>query len=75
MPIEYALLKDEPPPLLACPRDGHRSLRPFIRGQVQSTWRRWLGLPYCAVICEKCKDIIGWEKPPRHPTPPAGSET
>jgi len=70
MPIEYTLLKDKAPPTgLSCDQCdpfGGRELTPrdlFMRGQVQSTWRRWLRLPYCAVICQGCKTIIGWEKP------------
>lgn len=50
MPIECEQLRGEPFP-------------EFMRGQVQSTWRRLLRLAYCAVICHNCKQITGWEKP------------
>lgn len=34
----------------------------MMRGQVQSGWRRLLGLPYCAVICSYCKSVSGYGK-------------
>ena len=62
MPKEFELLSKRPPALQQCPRC--RDFYPgFMRGQVQSTWRRLLGLRYCAVICHICKEIVGWEKP------------
>ena len=62
MPIEVELLKRAPLSREQCPKCG-AEFPDFLRGQVQSSWRRLLGLPYCAVICHKCKRIIGWEKP------------
>ena len=62
MPIESLWLRDQPPLLAACPLCGW----PFdqlMRRQVQSWWRRLLRLPYCAVICRDCKEVVGWEKP------------
>ena len=70
MPIEYLLLKDAPVPLINCPKcDAY--FEPFLRGQVQKmfpwrfNWRklRFESIPYCALICWKCKEIIGYEKP------------
>lgn len=72
MPWEYSALKDAPLPgwLLGhgdydmnCPKCGACPFVPFLRGTVQSTWRRWFGLPYCCVICERCKEVVGYEKP------------
>lgn len=62
MPIECAQLSGEPYKILECKHCGE-PLPDFMRGQVQSTWRRLLGLAYCAVICHNCKQITGWEKP------------
>jgi len=71
MPIEYVLLKDAPvTPVkytrfygMTCPECRAWPYKPFMRGQVQSWWRKLLGLPYCCIICERCKQIIGYEKP------------
>lgn len=62
MPIEYLLLKNAPYAREKCKRCGG-PFPEFMRGIVQSRWRRLLHLPYCAVICHKCKNCIGWEKP------------
>lgn len=62
MPIEYVKLKGYPYAKEVCHKCGEPFLE-FMRGQVQSGWRRLFGLSYCAVICRKCKGIIGWEKP------------
>jgi hypothetical protein len=63
MPIEYALLKDAPAPIAACPKCGAQPFEPFMRGQVQSSWRKLFGRAYCCVICARCKDIVGYECP------------
>ncbi len=63
MPIEYTQLRDRPMTVIACHECGWRLADPFMRGMVQSWWRRLLGMSYCAVICENCKNIVGWEKP------------
>lgn len=60
MPIEYARLMNKPQPMERCPKCGVR-LVAFMRGQVQSFWRKWLGRPYCCVICTSCKEIVGYE--------------
>lgn len=65
MPIEYELLKDAPYEIKVCP-NCHNSFEPFLRGLVQSTWRRILRMSYCTLICDKCKDIVGYEKPPKN---------
>lgn len=62
MPREFGLLKNEPNPAEFCPHCSS-AFEPFMRGLVQSAWRRWLGLPYCSVICYACKDIVGHERP------------
>lgn len=62
MPIEYSLLQNKPSPLERCPNCGHIFV-PFLRGMVQSWWRKLFRRPYCAVICYACKEIVGHEKP------------
>lgn len=62
MTEEYKRLKGAPYFSEECPRCG-QPFPEFMRGMVQSKWRRFLRLPYCAVICHRCKAIIGWEKP------------
>ena len=62
MPIEYTQLKNRMPAFTACKLCGTMDPE-FLRGQVQSDWRKFFKLPYCAVICHACKQIIGWEKP------------
>ena len=62
MSDEYAQLKGAPYSLEECKCCGE-PFPEFMRGQVQSSWRRFFGLDYCAVICHKCKEITGWEKP------------
>ena len=61
MPLEFAQLKDHPCPFDRCPSCGAEPFDQFMRGLVQSTWRRWLRLPYCAIICWNCKRIVGRE--------------
>jgi predicted nucleic-acid-binding Zn-ribbon protein len=66
MPIESDLLAREPYAKERCPKCG--AICPeFMRGQVQRSkrflWVLWKR-PYCAVICHRCKCIIGWESPP-----------
>lgn len=63
MPIECTLLRDKPSPFVSCPKCGAFPFDPFLRGQVQSFWRRWLHMAYCCVICRGCKEIVGYEKP------------
>jgi len=62
MPIETVLLRQAPLPLQFCPK-CRRRFEPFMRGEVQSFWRRLFGRPYCCVICRMCKEIVGYEKP------------
>ena len=62
MPKEYTLLKSYPYVFEECKKCG-QGFPEFLRGMVHSWWRKKLGLPYCAVICHNCKEIIGWEKP------------
>jgi hypothetical protein len=67
---EYIRLRDEPPPLVRCPKCGVEPFEPFLRGLVYSEWRAFLGLfswlwgkryPVSCVICRACKDIVGYE--------------
>jgi hypothetical protein len=61
MPVEYVILKDRPSPLDHCPKCGDTPFVPFMRGQVYSgaraTWHR----PAWCVICDACKEIVGYE--------------
>jgi hypothetical protein len=66
MPIEYMLLKDASVPLDACPKCSATPFYPFMRGQVQSAWRRFFRKPYCCLICWNCKEIVGYENPRAH---------
>lgn len=63
MPIEYSQLEGRPVPFEECPFCDVMPFEPFLRGIVQSWWRKLLGKPYCALICENCKEIVGHEKP------------
>jgi hypothetical protein len=62
MPIEFVLLRNYPYAKEKCPKCG-QMFPEFMRGQVQSWWRKALRMKYCAIICHACKEIIGWEKP------------
>lgn len=62
MPLEAETLRRYPYAREKCSKCGE-PFPEFMRGQVQSTWRKFFGLPYCAVICHRCKQVIGWEKP------------
>jgi hypothetical protein len=62
MPIEAEMLADRPPAKLICTHCGAPGPT-FMRGQVQSWWRCLLRRPYCAVICNGCRKLVGWEKP------------
>lgn len=61
MAIEYEILKDRQAPCLRCPKCWSRPFIPFLRGQVESPWRKFLGRPYMAVICTYCHEIVGHE--------------
>jgi uncharacterized protein YlaI len=63
-PLEYAQLKDLPINIRdgICPKCDE-TMSAFLRGTVQSGVRKFFGLPYYAIICRNCKNIIGWEKP------------
>jgi hypothetical protein len=63
MPLEYTLLKDRLVPIWFCPKCFAEPFRAFMRGQVQSGWRKFLRLPYCCLICERCKEVVGYERP------------
>ncbi len=63
MPAEVEELRGKPYIFETCPKCG-QPFSEFLRGQVQRS-PRFLGFlwqrSYCAVICHKCKEIIGWE--------------
>lgn len=70
MPIECDQLEGAAVPLPRCPKCGAEPFEPFLRGMVQRTFAPiqrlkawWRGEPfrYCALICWKCKDIVGYE--------------
>lgn len=62
MPSEVEMLRGYPYAREKCRKCG--TLFPeFMRGEVQSAIRRFLGMAYCAIICHQCKRVIGWEKP------------
>ena len=71
MPIEATLLRDAPVEDKPCPKCGAYPIVPMMRGIVQR--RKWtiqcgwpprkVSRPYCAVICEECKEVIAWEEP------------
>ena len=62
MPIEFRLLQGKSEPFDYCPK-CHEPFESFMRGQVQSWWRKFLAIRYCAVICSNCKEIVGHEEP------------
>jgi hypothetical protein len=64
MPLEYTQLSKQPPSVSHCKRCGY--IHPdFLRGTVQRSKRNILGQKrhYCAVICNRCNRIVGWESP------------
>lgn len=63
MPVEFLQLLYKLPTHAFCPKCQAKPFKPFMRGQVQSIWRKIFKRPYCAVICQDCKDIIDWEQP------------
>lgn len=34
-----------------------------MRGEIQSSIRKFFGMKYCAVVCHYCNQITGWEQP------------
>jgi len=65
MPSEALILDHAPYPVETCLK-CNKPFRPFLRGMVQRS-KRFLGIgplrPYCAIICQECKQIIGYEDP------------
>jgi hypothetical protein len=68
VPIEAVQLRNAAEPYERCPKCNATPFRStMFRGLVQNGWRKLLRRPYCCVICDKCKEIVGYEKPPvRH---------
>ena len=62
MPVEFTLLKDKEQELKICPK-CKKNIEYFMRGEVQSSLRKFFKLKYCAIICRSCKQIVGYEKP------------
>jgi hypothetical protein len=66
MPIEAVFLEHEQEYYMVCPSCGSAPFRGIFRGLVQRSKRRWgIGRKrsYCAVICDACKNIVGYETP------------
>jgi hypothetical protein len=67
MPIEYSILEKAPEPIYQCPACFHSPFRSFMRGIVQrgkrSVLMPWRTRPYCSIICDYCKEIVGHEEP------------
>jgi hypothetical protein len=67
MPIEAAQLEDQPSPIVRCPFCSDEPFRPFLRGLVQRkpfkvlSWPPFKPQAYCALICWRCKKIVGYE--------------
>lgn len=68
MPIEADLLAKVPVPLGSCPNCEATPFRPMWRGHVLRT-QYWFQIGpkrhYCALICNDCRHIVGYESPPR----------
>jgi len=62
MPWEYGALQEQSQPLDKCPLCGAQ-FQCFLRGMVHNTWRKLIRTEYCAVICQECKEIVGYEQP------------
>ena len=62
MPWEFGALRNEPEPFNDCPLCG-RVFGSFMRGMVHNGWRKFWRLEYSAVICQHCKEIVGYEMP------------
>ena len=73
MPIEVTLLLNQPYPITTCPKCGHTPFESRMRGIVQRSKRSFnlfkgfQKRDYCALICNKCNDVVGWESPPKFP--------
>ena len=66
MPIEFEILRHQPPPLAKCPKCGAEPFIPDHRGCIQRRQYTPLGKrqDYCALICHSCLEIVGFESPP-----------
>ncbi len=68
MPIEAAILRDQQCKITTCPKCG-KPFEPNFRGTVQRKKRSFNPLTlfakqdYCALICTKCYEIVGYESP------------
>ncbi len=66
MPKEAEQIKDAKVSLKSCPKCRALPFIPFMRGEIQRPTRKWLlgaKQPYCALICWRCKEIVGYENP------------
>ena len=60
MPKEYTLLKDQTENFSSCPKCKTSPFKSFMRGQIQRE-KYFFRKKYCAVICNTCKERVGWE--------------
>jgi hypothetical protein len=70
MLIECKLLRNAPPAFQRCPKCGAAPFTHLMRGQVHRGKRWFLIGPrrdYVTVICQNCKEIVGYESPPETP--------
>ena len=58
---EIEQLAGAAPPMEKCTNCGDAPLDQFARGMIHSADRQAAGEKYCAVICNKCEHLIGWE--------------
>lgn len=66
MPIEFTLLDGQACKVTRCTKCHADPFEPFLRGQIQRwpyKFLFWIPRDYCALICSKCKKIIGYESP------------
>lgn len=66
--METIWLHGAPVPIESCPSCNTVPFEPFMRGEVQrSIWSWWKFFgkhrAYCALICSRCKKLVGWERP------------
>lgn len=60
---EARTLREQPEVFFTCPKCHVSPFFSTARGRFVSLWRKWLGRPYCKVICRVCAQHVGWEHP------------
>lgn len=63
IPKEYTMLKGAPEVFEQCPRCKVKPFVSMLRGMVCKHQVFGLRKNYCAVICESCHEIVGYEDP------------